>query len=263
MAFQFPALAVSSPSHSTIQRWDGTSWSGINVTKPTGLAQNDSGLLAVSNSYQVLVFNAQWEEVGTLTVETDHDIVWNGNGFVVCQSANGALVDANWLTETTNRFQQDLAWVNGIAEIDGAPRYITAPAGWSTPFGWRNGEPSNAGFIYDLANNTKVVEGLLWPHSPRWQDGALWFIESGTNSLRKWTPSGTVETVAPVLGFGRGLTWCQSANVWLVCTSKPRDNTRSSGDLMQPAGISAITATGETLGWLPVDVNEIYDVVVL
>jgi hypothetical protein len=32
---------------------------------------------------------------------------------------------------------------------------------------------------------------------------------------------------------------------------------------MQPAGISAITATGETLGWLPVDVNEIYDVVVL
>jgi uncharacterized protein (TIGR03032 family) len=47
------------------------------------------------------------------------------------------------------------------------------------------------------------------PHSPRWHDGRLWLLESGTGQLLMIDPvSGQREPVAAVPGFARGLALC-------------------------------------------------------
>jgi uncharacterized protein (TIGR03032 family) len=47
------------------------------------------------------------------------------------------------------------------------------------------------------------------PHSPRWHDGRLWLLESGTGQLLTIDPAnGQREPVAGVQGFARGLALC-------------------------------------------------------
>ena len=47
------------------------------------------------------------------------------------------------------------------------------------------------------------------PHSPRWHDGRLWLLESGTGQLQLIDPvTGQRDPVAEVPGFARGLALC-------------------------------------------------------
>ena len=47
------------------------------------------------------------------------------------------------------------------------------------------------------------------PHSPRWHDGRLWLLESGTGRLLLVdAATGQRQTVAEVPGFARGLAMC-------------------------------------------------------
>ena len=51
-----------------------------------------------------------------------------------------------------------------------------------------------------------VSRGLSMPHSPRWHDGRLWLLESGTGQLVLVDPAtGRRQTVAELPGFARGL----------------------------------------------------------
>ena len=51
-----------------------------------------------------------------------------------------------------------------------------------------------------------VSRGLSMPHSPRWHDGRLWLLESGTGHLVLVDPAtGRRERVAELPGFARGL----------------------------------------------------------
>jgi hypothetical protein len=262
--FAFPALAVTSPSRAAIHIYDGTAWSIRRCDRPEGMAFGPNGHLAIAAQSAVVVYDSEWNELGRVAaLEGNHEVRWVADGFIVCAASDGALLRVGWLTETQTLFKDDLAYVNGVELINGQPAYITSPAGWSTPMGWRADEPSNNGFIYDLVNDCKIVEGLSWPHSPRWHDGALWFLESGVGLLRKWMLGGTVENVALVPGFARGLTWCESLGVWLIGVSGHKSGGVVDVDPMQSAGVIAMSANGEVMGWLPVDVNEMFDIVVL
>jgi uncharacterized protein (TIGR03032 family) len=54
-----------------------------------------------------------------------------------------------------------------------------------------------------------VCRGLSMPHSPRWHDGRLWLLESGTGKLLTIDPvTGRREPVAEAPGFARGLALC-------------------------------------------------------
>jgi uncharacterized protein (TIGR03032 family) len=51
-----------------------------------------------------------------------------------------------------------------------------------------------------------VARGLCMPHSPRWHDGRLWLLESGTGQLALVEPaSGRRQVVTELPGFARGL----------------------------------------------------------
>jgi uncharacterized protein (TIGR03032 family) len=95
--------------------------------------------------------------------------------------------------------------LNGLAMVDGRPGYVTALGETDTRDGWR-ADKSRGGCILDVASGEFVTRGLSMPHSPRWHEGRLWVLESGTGGVVLVNrDSGRRETVAQLPGFARGL----------------------------------------------------------
>ena len=60
--------------------------------------------------------------------------------------------------------------------------------------------------MIDVPAGGVIARGLSMPHSPRWHDGRLWLLESGTGRLVVVDAAdGRVEAVAELPGFARGL----------------------------------------------------------
>src|SRR4029450_3627752 len=92
--------------------------------------------------------------------------------------------------------------------VDGRPKYVTALGESDTGNGWRANKP-HGGCLMEVRSGDGVRRGLGVPHSPRWHDGRLWLLESGTGQLLSIDPStGQREGLAQGPGFGRGLALC-------------------------------------------------------
>jgi uncharacterized protein (TIGR03032 family) len=100
---------------------------------------------------------------------------------------------------------EDRCHLNGMAVVDGAPRYVTALGTTDTESGWRE-HKSTGGVVLDVPSGEVVVGGLCMPHSPRWHDDRLWLLESGKGAIGYVDLArGRYEEVARVPGFTRGL----------------------------------------------------------
>ena len=100
---------------------------------------------------------------------------------------------------------EDRCHLNGLAIVDGRPRYVTALGETDTANGWRANKP-RGGCLMDVASGEVISRGLSMPHSPRWHDGRLWLLESGTGQLVLVDPAtGRRQPVAELPGFARGL----------------------------------------------------------
>ncbi len=100
---------------------------------------------------------------------------------------------------------EDRCHLNGLAMVDGRPRYVTALGHTDTPGGWRANK-ADGGLLMDVPDGRVVLRGLSMPHSPRRHDGRLWFLESGQGSLALADERrGAWQTVATLPGFTRGL----------------------------------------------------------
>jgi uncharacterized protein (TIGR03032 family) len=108
---------------------------------------------------------------------------------------------------------EDRCHLNGMAMVDGAPKYVTALGETDTPRGWRAGKP-HGGCLMELPSGRLLARGLSMPHSPRWHAGKLLVLESGTGRLLRVDPSGASsaggvsQCVADLPGFARGLALC-------------------------------------------------------
>src|SRR5262249_40953747 len=70
-------------------------------------------------------------------------------------------------------------------------------------------EKAKGGCLIDVPSREAVAHGLSMPHSPRWHDGRLWLLESGTGRLVLVEPAtGRRQTGAALPGFTRGLALC-------------------------------------------------------
>src|SRR5262245_34986040 len=100
---------------------------------------------------------------------------------------------------------EDRCHLNGLAIVAGQPRYVTSLGETDAKDGWRV-DKSKGGCLIDVPSGGVLARGLSMPHSPRWHDGRLWVLESGTGQLVLLDPaSGARQTVAEVPGFARGL----------------------------------------------------------
>jgi uncharacterized protein (TIGR03032 family) len=100
---------------------------------------------------------------------------------------------------------EDRCHLNGLAIVDNEPRFVTALGTTDTRDGWR-GDKAHGGCVLDVPSGECVSRGLSMPHSPRWHDGRLFALESGTGGVVLVNPTtGRRDTVARLPGFTRGL----------------------------------------------------------
>jgi uncharacterized protein (TIGR03032 family) len=165
---------------------------------------------------------------------------------------------------------EDRCHLNGLAVVDGQPRYVTALGETDTEGGWRAHKP-HGGCLMNVASGEMVVRGLSMPHSPRWHDGRLWVLESGTGRLLHVDlAGGRGQTVGELPGFARGLAF--AGPYAFVGLSKIRATSAMDGvPLAQrreqlKCGVAVVDLrTGQVIGLLDFDtaVEEIFDVQLL
>jgi len=100
---------------------------------------------------------------------------------------------------------EDRCHLNGLAIVDSQPKYVTALGHTDTRDGWRAHKP-HGGILMDIESGETVAHSLSMPHSPRWHEGKLFLLESGTGRLLLMDlASGRGQMVVELPGFARGL----------------------------------------------------------
>jgi uncharacterized protein (TIGR03032 family) len=100
---------------------------------------------------------------------------------------------------------EDRCHLNGLAQVDGRPRFVTALGATDTVGGWR-AKKATGGVLLDVETGSIIRSDLSMPHSPRWHDGQLWVLNSGTGELWQVEPrSGRHALVCALPGYLRGL----------------------------------------------------------
>jgi uncharacterized protein (TIGR03032 family) len=99
----------------------------------------------------------------------------------------------------------DRCHLNGIGTVNGQVRYVTALGETDGPGSWRENK-KNSGILMEVPSGNILVRGLSMPHSPRWHQGKLWLLESGTGTIGTVDlAAGRYEAITEVPGFTRGL----------------------------------------------------------
>jgi uncharacterized protein (TIGR03032 family) len=165
---------------------------------------------------------------------------------------------------------EDRCHLNGLAIVDGRPRYATSLGETDTAGGWRANKPQG-GCLLDVPSGEVVARRLSMPHSPRQHDGLLWLLESGTGQLVLIDKvTGRRQTVAALPGFTRGLALC--GPYAFVGLSKIRATSAMDGVPLAErreqlkCGVAVIDLrTGQTVALLEFQsaVEEIFDVQLL
>lgn len=166
---------------------------------------------------------------------------------------------------------EDRCHLNGLAMRGGEPTYVTACSHTDSAAGWRN-HRLDGGIVIHISSNEIIAAGLSMPHSPRWYQGKLWLLNSGSGELgyldgERFVPI----TFCP--GFVRGLAFY--GNYALVGLSKLRSKTfggltlearlATEGKTSQCGLVVVDLLTGDIVHWLHIEgiVEELFDVVVL
>lgn len=169
---------------------------------------------------------------------------------------------------------EDRCHLNGLALRDGALAYVTCIGRSDANEGWRE-HRQQGGLVLDVTNGETVCAGLSMPHSPRWYQGRLWLLNSGTGEFGYVDfARGTFEPIAFCPGYLRGLAFVGDYAV--VGLSRPRHNKAFTGlaldGRLAAKGVSARCAVqiidlkkGDVVHELRIEgmVEELYDVATL
>ncbi|WP_199349124.1 TIGR03032 family protein [Microcoleus sp. FACHB-SPT15] len=152
------------------------------------------------------------------------DNLWLVNTRFSCLAALSK--DYNFVPRWQPRFISQLApedrcHLNGLAMVDGRPKFVTALGESNEVGGWRNNK-ATGGILIDVESGEIVIRGLSMPHSPCWHERYLWLLNSGEGELWRINPhSGQHDVVCALPGFLRGL--CCVGNYALVGLSQIRE----------------------------------------
>jgi uncharacterized protein (TIGR03032 family) len=168
-----------------------------------------------------------------------HDMAWGRDGRLyavntVC-SCLAAIEDRHnftpvWKPPFIARLAPfDHCHLNGLAMVEGRPRFMTALGTTDTPQGWRQNK-LRGGVLLEIESGEILLEGLAMPHSPRWLDARLYLLNSAACELLAVDPERrTSEVVARLPGFARGL--AAAGDYLFIGLSELRHDHRVFGDL--------------------------------
>ena len=146
-------------------------------------------------------------DIHDMIVEKDGRLVFVNTAFsCIATTADGYSFRPVWTPPWISRLvPEDRCHLNGLCARDGVARYVTAVARSDGKEQWRANR-ATSGVLWDIVENRAVLEGLCMPHSPRWINGQLYFLNAGTGYLcRADINSGKFEDVAFCSGFVRGM----------------------------------------------------------
>jgi uncharacterized protein (TIGR03032 family) len=269
------------------------------LKRPMGIAVQE-GLLAIGLQNQLMTYSDAMRDLNmnggdidavympqTTNYTTDidiHDVAFGEDGQVyfvntqfscVCTKSDGHSFKPVWKPKFITELKpEDRCHLNGMAIQNGIPAYATICAATNEKMQWKQ-DRDFSGIVVDIRTDEIVCTGLTMPHSPRWNDGKLWVLNSGHGEIgfvdfetRSFRPR------AFLPGYLRGLSFI--GEYAIVGVSKPRDNSVFSGlplqseidrrSLKPVCGIFVInTETGDIEHSLTFEgaVSELYDTAVL
>jgi len=216
-------------------------------------------------------------DIHDMSIEEDGRIVFANTLYsCVATFADGFSFKPVWRPPWVSKLApEDRSHLNGLCVRDGKLRYVTAVGRTDTPEGWRPGR-NGGGVLWDVQENRAVLEGLTMPHSPRWHDGRLYFINAGTGYLcEAEVESGALREVCFCPGFARGLSL--HGRYAVVGISAQRAN-RTFSDLPLDQNLKRHGGKGDRCAILVIDlesghiahqldfrgsVNELYDIAIV
>jgi uncharacterized protein (TIGR03032 family) len=154
------------------------------------------------------------------------------------------------------------SWLNGIVTVDGSPKYVTVLGISDIAQGWRDEAKAQRGALIDTQTNEIVLHNLFFPHSPTLIGDTVYFANSGHGQLCKWKPTDSSFTVVTTLsGWTRGI--AQLGDYLLIGISQGRMTAfpEITTDALAQPGIALIElTTGTQVEFMPMDVQEIFDI---
>lgn len=208
-----------------------------------------------------------------------HDMDWDDEGRLWgVNTAFSCLItiddrhsfEPKWMPPFIKSFEGgDFCHLNGMATVDGKPKYVSMFGETNSPKGWREGVETN-GLIMDIQSNEYICRHLQMPHSPRWFDGKLYCLLSATGELIQIDiESGKYEVITRLKGFVRGM--AKRGDYLFIGLSRLRKNSSIFRDLAITkdaihCGVEIIhLPTGANVGHIRYQssVEEIYDVQIL
>ena len=100
---------------------------------------------------------------------------------------------------------EDRCHLNGLAMLDGRPRYVTALGSTDDPRGWQ-AEPFHSGVLIDVPTGAVITDGLVVPRSPQVHAGKLYLLQSWIGELcLVHARTGAIETIEAFPGYAGGM----------------------------------------------------------
>ena len=100
---------------------------------------------------------------------------------------------------------EDRCHLNGLAMVEGMPKYVTVLGQTDSAGGWRDNK-ATGGCILEVPSSKVITDGLSMPHSPRVYQNNLWVLNSGCGEVTQVDiASGKKEKVISLPGYTRGL----------------------------------------------------------
>ncbi len=267
-----------------------------NFAKPMGIAVKGQKMAIATLDEVIILGNAQGlaknyprqpniydsfyvPRASYFTGEVDlHDLEWGNDGLWGVNTSFSCLSIINDDFSFTPKWQppfisklapEDRCHLNGVAFVDGEPKYVTALGATDTKNGWRKNK-ATGGILMDIESNETILKGLSMPHSPRVYNDNLYVLLSGTGEIvRVNTKTRKYDILKEMSGFTRGMD--QYGDYLFIALSKLRTTSKAFQDLPISkksvfAGIVIIyLPSASTVGYIKYEssVDEIFDVRVL
>lgn len=198
-------VMISSPEGKSITKY------GKNFKRPMGIAVSEDGkTIAIASKSEVGIFTASdvlsvsyperpqhyshlyipQAKYHTGIVDT-HEIAWSNNELIITNTLFSCISKMSYQYHfeelwrppfITDIAPEDRCHLNGVALVDGKPRYITMFAQCNEEKGWRN-LPYNSGVLMDTESGEILIDQLPLPHSPVYFDEKIYFLLSATGEV--------------------------------------------------------------------------------
>ncbi len=146
----------------------------------------------------------------------------------LCTFDRSASFTPRWRPSFVSELEpSDRCHLNGLAMVDGKPKFVTALGETDSMGGWRENK-ARGGVVIDVDSGEVIARGLSMPHSPRWYAGRLWVCESGAGTFGYVDlNTGKYEPIAQAPGFTRGVDF--AGDLAFVGLSQVRESAVFSG----------------------------------